>query len=271
MRSSTWTGARATLALSTLFREVYWSQCGSDCNCYRGLQINPDLQLAPLATCPDKVFGIRLERNIFVRNRRTSRWRVLRFRSVLIKVFVIAACRCRGSAGTAAIFASAFAASTKQYQIAGHNFGHVLFLSRCLIVPGAGLQATFDVNFAAFFQVLAGDLRQTLPEDDIVPLRPVLPLAVFTLEALIGREHNLRNWSALRCEFYFGVLAKISNEDDFIDAFAGHDCGLLRNSFMQDAHYSRIRRADACCPYQQFVMNRWHRSTKPTACLLPFG
>ena len=118
---------------------------------------------------------------------------------------------------------AAFAASAEQHQIVGHDLGHVLLLAGLFVVPGAGLQAAFDVDFAALFQILAGNFRQPLPEHHVVPLGTVLPVAVFAFEALVGGQGDLGDRCALRRELHFGILAKVSNQDDFVDAF--HECG----------------------------------------------
>src|SRR5277367_2948147 len=172
-----------------------------------------------------------LERYIFVRNRRTASGAVFRLRRALIEVV---AARRRRSARTASVIAAALASSAEQDQIVGHHFRHVFLLARGLVIPGTCLQPAFNVDFAAFFQVLAGDLRQPLPEHHVVPLRAVLPLAVFAFEALVGGQRDLRDRRPLRREFHFRILAKISNQNDFIYAFAGHIFGLLR-----DAHTSK--------------------------------
>ena len=44
----------------------------------------------------------------------------------------------------------------------------------------------------------AGDLRQSLPEDDVVPLGAVLPLAVFVFVTLVGGERERRYFNAAR-------------------------------------------------------------------------
>src|SRR5258708_4825047 len=164
-----------------------------------------------------------LERNVFIRNRRTARRGVLRLRRALVEV--VSARRCRDSARTAGMLAAAFTARTKQHKIVCDDLGHVLFLAGRLIVPGAGLQAAFDVDLAALLQILAGNLRQPLPQHHIVPFGAVLPLAVFALETLVGGQGDLRDRRALRRELHFGILAKVSNQDDFIYAF--HGCRLL--------------------------------------------
>src|SRR5207253_9356911 len=88
---------------------------------------------------------------------------------------------------------AAFAASAEQEQVAGNNFCHVALLVGLLVVPGAGLQASFDIDFTAFLQVLAGNFCEPLPEHDVVPLSAIGPLAVFIFETLVGGKRELRH------------------------------------------------------------------------------
>src|SRR5271154_3538392 len=100
-----------------------------------------------------------LERYVFVRDGTSSGW--LRFGHALVEV--VASAR-RGAARTARVSATAtFAAPAKQNQIAADHFGHVFFLAAGLVIPGAGLEAAFDVDLATLFQIFAGDLGQPLP------------------------------------------------------------------------------------------------------------
>jgi len=93
-----------------------------------------------------------LERNIFVRDRRTADRRVLWFGRALIKA--VAARRSRDSARAAGVFAppTAFAASAEQNQIIGNDLGLVHLLAGFFVVPGTGAQAALDVALAAFFR-----------------------------------------------------------------------------------------------------------------------
>src|SRR6185437_1179199 len=125
--------------------------------------------------------------------------------------------------GAAAEIASTFAASSEKNQIAGDNFGHIFFLSAGLIVPGAGLQAAFDIDLAALLQIFSGDLRQPLPEHNVVPLGAVLPLAALVLETLVGGNGNFCHSCAAGRVFNFRVLAKIADELNSIKTFACHD------------------------------------------------
>ena len=84
----------------------------------------------------------------------------------------------RAARAAAVAFAAAttFATSAQKNQVPGDDFGHVLLLVGLLVIPGASLQAALDVDLIALLQVFTGDLRQTLPEHDVVPFRAVLPL-----------------------------------------------------------------------------------------------
>ena len=100
--------------------------------------------------------------------------------------------RLRPSAARAAkVSTTALAFTAEQDQVAAHNFGHVLLLAAGLVVPGVGLQAAFDVHFAALLQIFAGNFRQALPQNDIVPLGAVLPLAALVLETFVGGDGSL--------------------------------------------------------------------------------
>ena len=57
--------------------------------------------------------------------------------------------------------------SVEHLHIFRDDLGHILFGS-ALILPGAGLQAAFEENLAAFSQILSGDLCEASPHDDVV-------------------------------------------------------------------------------------------------------
>ena len=102
-----------------------------------------------------------------------------------------------------------FAPAAQENQITGHDFGHVFLLAGGLVVPGAGLQASFDVDLAALLQIFAGDLRQALPEHDVVPLGAVLPFAGFVFEALVGGDGQLGYRRALGVYLISGSLPRL--------------------------------------------------------------
>src|SRR4249920_62934 len=162
-----------------------------------------------------------LEGDIFVRNRRCPGR--LRLRCTLVEVV---GCATRTATVTLASSA-AFGSSAKQNQIVGYDFRHVLLLIGLLVVPGARLQAALDVDLAAFLEILTRNFCKALPEHHVVPFGSVLPRAALVFEAFVGGHGDLRNRCALRCVLHFGVLAKIADKNDFVNAL-WHECVLLR-------------------------------------------
>jgi len=150
-----------------------------------------------------------LKRDIFIGDR--TGIGVLRFGHALVKVGG------RSGASTAAVVAGSFAASAEKDQIVDHNLGHIFFLIGILVVPGSRLETAFDVHLVAFFQVFTGDLRQSRPGHDIVPLSLLLPLIVLVFIAVAGGDGELGNGSAARGVLDFGILAEVADENDFID------------------------------------------------------
>src|SRR5713101_1874986 len=161
----------------------------------------------------------RLERNVFVADGRRGRRR-LGLGRALVEIISrrCSAARASGILSTA----GAFAASAEQNQIVGHDFRHVLLLVCLFIIPRPGLQAALDVDLAALFQIFARDFRQALPQDHVVPLGAVLPLAVLVLVALVGGQRKFRDRRSAGRVFHFGIFTKIADEDDFIDALSCH-------------------------------------------------
>src|SRR6266404_3573844 len=117
---------------------------------------------------------------------------------------------------------SAFAAAGQEDNVVADDFCHVTFLIGLLVLPRAGLQLAFYIDLAALFQVLTRDLGQPLPEDDIVPLGAVLPLAFVVLGAVGGGDGELGYGRAAGRVFDLGVLTEIAEKNDLVNAF-GHE------------------------------------------------
>src|SRR5215469_15591590 len=158
-----------------------------------------------------------LERDIVVCNR--TGVRSFRFRHTLIEAAG------RGATGTSTIVASSFAAATEQDQVIHHDFGHIALLICVLVVPGASLKASFNVDLAAFLEVFTGYFSQSSPGYDVVPLGLVLPLLVFIFVTIAGGNRESRHRGAAGRVFQFRVLAEVSDEDNFVDTF--HGCSLV--------------------------------------------
>src|SRR5208337_1625552 len=94
------------------------------------------------------------------------------------------------------VVAAAVFPRAQQQQVAGDDFSAVFPLPALPILPACGLELTFDVHLGTFGDVLSNDLRQTLPGHDVVPLRPVLPLAAAIFEPFVGSEAEVGDRSA---------------------------------------------------------------------------
>src|SRR5262245_6292238 len=76
---------------------------------------------------------------------------------------------------TAAAAAHAATAAVEHLHFVGDDFRGVAVLA-LLVLPLARAQRAFDVDLAAFFQVLAGDLAETPEHGHVVPLGGLLVL-----------------------------------------------------------------------------------------------
>src|SRR5277367_5410539 len=98
---------------------------------------------------------------------------MLRLRHALVEIIAAARSTCSARASAELPTTSAFAAPSQQDQVTAHHFSHIFFLAAGLVVPGAGLQAAFDVNFPTLLQIFSRDFREPLPEHHVVPLGAV--------------------------------------------------------------------------------------------------
>src|SRR5579871_7032254 len=91
---------------------------------------------------------------------------------------------------------AAFTPPAQQYQIARDDLSAVFLFSALLVFPTRCLQSPFNINLRSLFNVLADDLRQTLPRHYVVPFRAVLPFAGFIFVALIGCQAEFGHGNA---------------------------------------------------------------------------
>src|SRR5574337_815943 len=124
--------------------------------------------------------------------------------------------------GLAAGFAGCgIRAAAEHRQVGGDDLGGVA-LDVVLVGPLARLQPPFDVDRAAFLQVLARDLGQPVVEDDPVPFGFLDPLARFlALPAARGGDADVADRRAAGGVAHLGVAAEVADEDDFVDRCHG--------------------------------------------------
>ena len=83
-------------------------------------------------------------------------------------------------------------AAAQHLHLIDADFGAVTVLARLRVLPFAGADAAFDVNLAAFAQVLARDLGQTTVEDQPVPLGVLAWLAALLVLPLVSGGDAVR-------------------------------------------------------------------------------
>src|SRR5581483_7281361 len=156
------------------------------------------------------------EGNILIRHLRA-------LSDALLRAALVESAR-RGATGAVAaasagkLIAGRLTPAAQQHHVIDDDLGAVLLLTGFLVVPGIGAQPAFDIDLAAFLQVLAGDLSGALPGGDVVPL--------------IGGQGELGHGRALGGVLDFGIFAEVTDEDDLIDALHGGGSwpsGALRN------------------------------------------
>src|SRR5712664_2876778 len=92
------------------------------------------------------------------------------------------------------------------------------------IFPRPVLNAPFDIDLVALFQVLLGDVGQAgtlvVPADNPVPLRLFLLLAPVAGPLAAGRHREGRYAGAVIRAAYFGIRTQIPDELDLIETAA---------------------------------------------------
>src|SRR5579875_1870894 len=89
-------------------------------------------------------------------------------------------------------------------------------LVAALILPLAASNAAFNVNLLPLGQILTTDFSKLVPGDNVVPLRSALLFASAIFINLIRGQRKFRHWRSVRSVFNFRILAKSSNQNDFV-------------------------------------------------------
>src|SRR6266478_2045026 len=98
-----------------------------------------------------------------------------------------------------------------------------VLLGAFLVGPLAGLKAALDEDLAALGEVLSAVLRRLAPDDDAVPLGPLLLLACLVRPRLVGGDGEVRHRLPAGRVPDLGITAQIADQDDLVDA-ARHAC-----------------------------------------------
>jgi len=121
--------------------------------------------------------------------------------------------------GTAATGADAgghaFAAATEHSEIVGDNFETGSFLP-FLVLPFAGLDATFDEDERTFLQILLSDFGLLTPNNNFVPLGALLALTVTVFVGFVGGNGKISDGLTAGGETRFGIATETAHEDHFV-------------------------------------------------------
>src|SRR6266480_2308146 len=164
------------------------------------------------------------ERNILVGDFRgaagrsaTSTVRIVCRRGVAFEVIAPTSAGTSTSAGPRP--GRAFGAATQHAEVAGDNLKAGALLA-FLVLPFAGLDAAFDEDQRTLLKILLSNFSLFAPHDDLVPLGPLLALAVFVFVRLIRGNGEICDGLAAAGVAGFGIAAQTADENDFID---GHE------------------------------------------------
>src|SRR5713101_8997017 len=153
--------------------------------------------------------GAQLEGNIFVGNfgaASAGGGGLLRVRSLAVGI----------AAGSSGSGGGAFGAPAEHAEIVGNDLEAGALLA-FFILPFAGLDASLDENQRASLEVLLGDFGLLAPDDNLVPLRALLPLTVAVLVRLVGGEREVRDGLAASGVARFGIAAQAADKNHFVN------------------------------------------------------
>ena len=147
------------------------------------------------------------------------RWRLARCLLAWLlwrRVVVVHAATAHPATHAAAV--AAHALTTAQHlHILSDDVGCVA-LDAVLVGVLAGLQAAFDVDRRAFFQVLRDDLGQAAEERNTVPLGQLFLLAGVAVFGFVrGGDRDVRDGVAARHVAHLWVAAEVANDDDLVN------------------------------------------------------
>src|SRR5690606_25601532 len=127
-----------------------------------------------------------------------------------------ATARAGAVAATATTALAAFTAA-EQLHLVGDDLGRPAILA-FLVLPLAGLQVALDVAGAAFLEVLAGDLGESVEEHHPVPFGFLATLAgLLVLPVARGGEGDVADCRAIGRVADLGVATEVPDQDHLVD------------------------------------------------------
>jgi hypothetical protein len=107
-------------------------------------------------------------------------------------------------------------ATIQHNHVFGDDFGGVA-LKTVLTLPVSGLQATFNIDLRAFFEVASADVGEVFPGDDIMEFNFFLLLAAGVFPDHIGGDAEAGDLHARTGLSNFGILGEVTNDHGFVE------------------------------------------------------
>src|ERR1700676_3788875 len=137
-------------------------------------------------------------------------------RGSCVEVIATATWRASAHGACAGPCCRAFCASTEHAEISGHNFEAGALLS-FFILPLSRLNPPFDENQRTFLQILLCNLRLFAPDNNLVPLRALLALAIAVFVGFIRGYGKIGDRLASAGVAGLRIAAQPAPQNHFID------------------------------------------------------
>ena len=106
--------------------------------------------------------------------------------------------------------ASLFALSAKHLHIGTDDLGCISFFAAFGVVPASGLQTAFNIDLPSFFQILVAYFGKFAPDDNSVPFRFFLPVAIVVFEAFGCSKSKIDPRLTGSRDFQFRIVAEVA-------------------------------------------------------------
>ena len=97
-----------------------------------------------------------------------------------------------------------------------YNLGYVPLVA-ALVVVGATANAPLHIHLPTLGQILAAAFPLLSPDYDVVPLRPLLPVAFGVIPDFGSGDGEARHCPAISGKAHFRIFAEIADKDCFIN------------------------------------------------------
>src|SRR3990172_5652144 len=107
----------------------------------------------------------------------------------------------------------------QHHHLVRNEFHAGVFLA-FLVIPAAGLQASFDVDLLSLKQILLASFGKITPGDHIEPLGFTVTLTIGAVPRTADSHRKSGDWFTRRCVTHLWVFPKMPNDLNFIKASA---------------------------------------------------